>query len=180
MKFLNTMSLFFGWSCLSGLVVFAISNLFLLKRDLTKPTSEVETKSLYTQLEELNHIRNLSWPLEDHLSARLGAHLLQQNSHLSEGKENKPLRPKPNQSKMMASSLSKKAAQTRSTGSFKKTRRGKRAGKRVQRRAQRQSQTTIESFFGDQVGNHIYLNCEEEITRESPQLVYSDDELGDD
>lgn len=179
MKILSNMSLFFAVNCLSGLVVFATRNLFLLIRDLKKPTSEVET-SEYARSRELNHLRNLSWPIDDYLSAGLRAHLQQQTScHLNKKVSNpEGLKPykfrKDDQIAKYGGSSEMQARKPK-----KRTRRGKRGGKRVQRKANALRSLSIDQFFGRQIGSGMYLDSEEENLDSQYQVINDDDEFGD-
>lgn len=180
MKILNNMSLFFAINCLSGLVVFATRNLFLLIRDLKKPTSEVET-SEYARSRELNHLRNLSWPIDDYLSAELRAHLQQQTSHQLNKKASNPQRGlKPyrfrNDDQIAKYGGSSEMQARKST---KRTRRGKRGGKRVQRKANALRSLSIDEFFGRQIGSGMYLDSEEENPGSQNLVINDDDEFGD-
>lgn len=179
MKILNNMSLFFAFNCLTGLVVFATRNLYLLIRDLRKPTSEVET-SEYARSRELNHLRNLSWPIDDYLSAGLRAHLQRQTSYLLNKKVSNPegLKPykyrKDDQIAKYGGSSEMQARKPK-----KRTRRGKRGGKRVQRKANAQRSLSIDEFFGRQIESGKYLDSEEENPGSQNQVINYDDELGD-
>lgn len=179
MKILSNMSLFFAVNCLSGLVVFATRNLFLLIRDLKKPTSEVET-SEYARSRELNHLRNLSWPIDDYLSAGLRAHLQQQTSYLLNEIASNPKGLKPNKFRKddriakYGGSLEQAARKPK-----KRTRRGKRGGKRVQRKANALRSLSIDEFFGRQIGSGKYLDSEEENPGSQNQVINYDNELGD-
>jgi hypothetical protein len=149
MKLLNNMSMFFALSCLSGLVVFAVGNIALLIRDLKKPTSEVET-SENANRRELNHLRNLSWPIDDYPSAELRAHLQQQTSRPLNEKVSNPEGLKPYKFR----NVGQVATYERSSGpqaqkSKTRTRRGKRGGKRIQRKANKLRSLSIDKFFGN-------------------------------
>lgn len=109
--------IYFGWSCLSGIITFAIGNIIFLKRsDDSRGGDEIIT--FYSQQ---NQQKAKEFSENDWLSANLSAHL--------RTKEQLKLKAKPKNNRLDSQELQFAAREPQAPKSFKRTRRGTRAGK---------------------------------------------------
>jgi len=110
--------LYFGWSCLSGIITFAIGNIVFLKRSEDSRGGD-EIITFYGQL---NQQKAQIFSEKDWLSANLSAHLRTKE-------QQKLLKTKSKTIRLDSEELKFAAREPQAPNSFKKTRRGTRAGK---------------------------------------------------
>lgn len=169
----TALSLFFGWTCLSGIVISALGHSAWLYKRSEDSLGRDETNHIAT-LRELNHLRSLEFISQDWLSADLRAHL--SAALLPEGKYKSTENPEICLTTMGGKrAIGNIAAQTfAAPRPRRRTRRKRRGGKRLRHKMtsniqarQSQAQRVYDEWYG----------LDQETGKDKPTSIEDEEEL---